>query len=209
MHNRFTNYPVSHCHHIQLLWMASLVFANALAQQWHAMTKEEKLTATDDGVADLMEQRKEHTSSAVPVLPIQSFHDARQTLGTIETEVRLFVLFDFLQAKSLQLHALHARTGVKVTLFAARSNSSHYLKPYMLSTSTTGADFFQVALGQDIFDVASRYKSYLLAGVKSKHASTQCCLCILIFLCRCCRQSPAKALKPQKGYCSSDFTVPS
>lgn len=50
----------------------------------------------------------------------------------------------------------------------------------MLSTSTTGADFFQAALGQDIFDVASRYESYLLAGVKSKLASTQCYLCILI-----------------------------
>lgn len=69
--------------------------AKELAQQWHAMTKEEKVAATDDGVADLVEQRKEHTSSTVPMLPIQSFHDARQTLGTIENEVRLFVLFDF------------------------------------------------------------------------------------------------------------------
>lgn len=183
--------------------------AKELAQRWHTMTKEEKVAVTDDGVADLVEQRKEHASSIVPVLPIQSFHDARQTLGTIENEVRLFVLFDILQAKSLQLHALHARTGVEVTLFAARSNSSHYLKPFVLSTSTTGADFFQAALGQDILDVASRYESYLLAGVKSKLTSTQCFLCILIFLCRCCRQSSAKALTPQKGYCSSDFTVPS
>lgn len=80
----------------------------------------------------------------------------------------------------VQVHALRARTDIEITLFAARSKTSHYMKPLVISTSAVAADFFQAAYGEDVSDMAARFESYLLAGVKSKFSSTRCCYCPLI-----------------------------
>lgn len=46
------------------------------------------------------------------------------------------------------------------------------MKPFVISTSTAAADFFQAAFGEHVSDIAARFESYMLAGVKSKSLST-------------------------------------
>lgn len=55
------------------------------------MTKDEQLLATDNGVGEL-EGHREMKALATRIVPIDAFHDARQTLQGIEGEVCIQLL---------------------------------------------------------------------------------------------------------------------
>lgn len=66
-------------------WKSSQL-ATKIAARWKGLLKEAKLQATDDGVTEL-EGHREMKALSTRTVPIDAFHDARQTLLGIETEV--------------------------------------------------------------------------------------------------------------------------
>lgn len=42
------------------------------------------------------------------------------------------------------------------------------MKPFVVTTSDTVADFFKMSLNQSVYDVANRLEAYCLSGVKGE-----------------------------------------
>jgi hypothetical protein len=65
-----------------------------------------------------------------------------------------------------QIHALHARTGIEVLLIATCSKTADFLRPYVVTTSDHPSQFFNLAIGHSVTDVAVRMEAYCISGAK-------------------------------------------
>ncbi|KAI0083733.1 hypothetical protein BDY19DRAFT_858173, partial [Irpex rosettiformis] len=120
-----------------------------LSLEWKAMSLEERNEVTVEAKANLLEVR-EMKKHAVHNTDINSFHDARATLESIQTK----------------LQALHNRTGTESLLIAVRSSSSSFLHPRISTTSDRIDDYFQLQTKVSTAQFAGMLESYLLSGIE-------------------------------------------
>ncbi|KAH9847416.1 hypothetical protein C2E23DRAFT_711398, partial [Lenzites betulinus] len=119
-----------------------------IRDSWNAMSQEEKVKETEGSLKEL-DENKEMKKLSVQNVPISAFHDTRANLERIFEEIR----------------RLHARTGIEIGLFAARSRKDHHTPPTVFGTSERVYDFFQITLQTGMDDVASSLEAYCLSGV--------------------------------------------
>lgn len=55
---------------------------------------------------------------------------------------------------------------MEITLFAVWTKTANYLRPFVITTSERGGDFFHAALGQSVSEVAIHMEAYHIAGLK-------------------------------------------
>ena len=67
-----------------------------------------------------------------------------------------------------QIHSLHARTNVEV-LFITCSKPADFLRPYVITTSEHPSQFFYLALGHSVTDVAVHMEAYCISGTKGTY----------------------------------------
>jgi hypothetical protein len=133
------------------------------------MSKEEQIKATEVAVREL-EDHREMKSLAARNVTIESFHDARASLQTIEREVRFYYLHHVTVLMIPQIQTLHARTSIEVILFAVRSHSGQYNRPHVTITSDRIEDFFQLSLKHTVHEVAMKLEAYCISGVQGTYA---------------------------------------
>ncbi|KAK7685836.1 hypothetical protein QCA50_011182 [Cerrena zonata] len=128
--------------------------APKLKAAWEAMSVEERNAFTDARVQEMTEAREvkdvmKHDST------ISAFHDVRTSLLTMENMVK----------------DLYLRTGLEVLLFAVRSDQEQYNRPFVLSTSEKGTDFFNTCFNQLPSAWVTRFESYCLLGIEGLKTS--------------------------------------
>ncbi|KAI0682974.1 hypothetical protein BC835DRAFT_1423759 [Cytidiella melzeri] len=119
-----------------------------LHSEWNSLLLTEKMDVTQDTVTQLGEVR-EMRNLATHNVSLTTFHDARATLRTIQT----------------QLKNLHHRTGVKFLLFASRLCPSSYMHPTSWSTGDHINKFFQMTFKKLTGEFAGMLECFLLSGL--------------------------------------------
>ncbi len=138
--------------------------------EWQGMTPEERVTATEDAIEELKQQR-EMKKLSVQNVSINAFHDVRANLKVIEDQVSRNTLPSIAVNRITQLDSLYARTGTEMLLFAVRSNFDHFPRPYTYSTSDRVEDFFSISFGRDVGDYAKSMEAFCLSGASGIYSS--------------------------------------
>jgi len=61
-------------------------------------------------------------------------------------------------------------------MFAARSKTSDFVRPYIITTSDRPGEFFHLSLGQSMSDIAVRFEAYCVSGAQGWYH-----LCLVTF----------------------------
>ncbi|KAH9931190.1 hypothetical protein B0H21DRAFT_699888 [Amylocystis lapponica] len=128
---------------------ATAAFVREASILWEGMSKAQRVAETDETLLELKERREKKTFSMQQV-PLSAFNDARTTLAAVENE----------------LTALHSRTGTEAILFAVRSKTEHYNKPYVFCSNARMSEFMEVVTKASVQDLALRMEGYCVAGVQ-------------------------------------------
>ena len=137
-----------------------------ISENWNRLSAEEREAITAEPVQQLEELRESRRLAAHSV-PLNSFHDTKSTIKSIETQVSLVIHLDsHIRCNVLQLSQLHLRTGTEYMLVACRSTAEDYMKPYAYYSSDLIPKFFDSSLKRSINDFAIQLEAYVMSGVK-------------------------------------------
>ncbi|KAG6835431.1 hypothetical protein H0H93_001532 [Arthromyces matolae] len=119
-----------------------------IAATWNTLSKEDQIKVTEPLLEDLKNHRSMKKFS-VQNSVLSSFRDATKTLETIEHD----------------LQALHHRTGTECILIAVRSSIDAFLKPFVVSTSQRGEDWYFMAHQRHLHEGSLQFEGYCTAGL--------------------------------------------
>lgn len=113
----------------------------------------------------MLEEQREGKKFAIHNVPLNSFHDARSTIQSIESQVRLLQL-PVSPSDVLQLSQLHSRTGLEFLLVSCRSTTDDFVKPFACFSSDRIKSFFNSSLNRSVDDFALQLEAYVMSGIK-------------------------------------------
>ncbi|KAK7451710.1 hypothetical protein VKT23_012389 [Stygiomarasmius scandens] len=120
-----------------------------LAKEWGEMSKEERISATEESVTELKDN-KDNKHLASHNSSVSAFHDVRTTMEDVK----------------LSLQCLNARTGAESVVICVCSNSAHFNPPEAYVTNEVVNDFYIAAFKQSASEIATRLEGYCISGIK-------------------------------------------
>ncbi|KAF9642255.1 hypothetical protein BDM02DRAFT_3074142, partial [Thelephora ganbajun] len=120
-----------------------------ISDRWKTLSPTQREVITADSIQRIEDQR-ESKKLMTHSVPLNSFHDARSTIQSVET----------------QLAQLHSRTGLEFLLVACRSAVEDFAKPFAYFSSDTIKGFFSSSLNRSIDDFALQLEAYVMSGIK-------------------------------------------
>ena len=117
----------------------------------------------------MLEEQREGKKFAIHNVPLNSFHDARSTIQSIESQVRLLQL-PVSPSDVLQLSQLHSRTGLEFLLVSCRSTTDDFVKPFACFSSDRIKSFFNSSLNRSVDNFALQLEAYVMSGIKGMDA---------------------------------------
>ena len=145
-----------------------------LREKWNKMSEGEKKEATKDLIVTL-EEKREEKSFGMHSANISAGHDARQTVATLEHEVRP-IQFGMPHASlSSQCDKLRNRTKTHSFLCVIPAEPDAFFHPTVYGSSPAVLEYIQTVTNEPPERFASRLSSFLTAGVTGTSSYPQVC----------------------------------
>ncbi|PIL36587.1 hypothetical protein GSI_00276 [Ganoderma sinense ZZ0214-1] len=123
-------------------------YIKELSARWREMSEEERDAATADGIEELTERRENRKEGVQNVL-INSFHDARATLGSIQQELQF----------------LAGRTGLRIVTIAVRPSSDALNAPFVFSSDERVGYYFETLTKMPMQELVVGLEGFCISGI--------------------------------------------